>query len=60
MTTVPTELRIVRRDDGTGYFLLYCDKSGDELTDTWHATLEDALHQAEFEFTVRPEEWEIL
>jgi hypothetical protein len=26
-------------------------------TDTFHLTLDDALHQAEYEFGVRPEEW---
>ncbi|MBB5318006.1 hypothetical protein [Tunturibacter empetritectus] len=26
-------------------------------TDTFHETLDEALHQAEWEFEVRPEEW---
>ena len=26
-------------------------------TDTWHLTLDDAFHQAEWEFGVTPEEW---
>jgi hypothetical protein len=26
-------------------------------TDTWHQTLDDAYHQAEWEFGVRQEEW---
>jgi hypothetical protein len=56
---VPSELRIVRHDGQQGFWLLYCDASGQELTDTWHQTLEDALHQAEFEFTVKPAHWDV-
>jgi hypothetical protein len=26
-------------------------------TDTWHESLEDAMHQADFEFGVQPDEW---
>jgi hypothetical protein len=26
-------------------------------TDTWHMSLDDAFHQAEFEFGVKAEEW---
>jgi hypothetical protein len=38
------------------YYLLHicADGSG---TDTWHRTLEDALHQAKFEFNIEPSEW---
>jgi hypothetical protein len=56
---VPTEafreLRIVERDHGI--FLLYLDQDGNEVTDTWHQSLGDAMHQAEFEFSVQPDEW---
>jgi hypothetical protein len=33
-----------------GTYLLYVDDSGEVVTDTWHASLEDALHQAAFEY----------
>jgi len=39
-----------------GFYLMYYPESG-HGTDTWHTTLEDALHQAEFEFRVTPSEW---
>jgi hypothetical protein len=48
----------VRYEGQDGFFLLYCDESGEEMTDTWHRTLDDALDQAEFEFTVQRHEWE--
>jgi hypothetical protein len=28
--------------------------------DTWHRTPEEALHQAELEFKVKPSDWEIV
>ena len=54
----PSQLRIVRYDGLEGFYLLYCDESGAEFTDTWHATMDDAFHQAEFEFTVKRSEWD--
>jgi len=43
--------------DSIGYYLFHlcADGSG---TDTWHESLKDALDQAEFEFGVKPDEWE--
>lgn len=54
---VPSELQIATHGADDGFYLLYCDSSGHEFTDTWHMTIEDALRQAEIEFTVRPHEW---
>jgi hypothetical protein len=51
-----TSLAITRYGEDPGYYLMHiCDENLG--TDTWHETLEDALHQAEWEFDVRPEEW---
>jgi hypothetical protein len=51
----PTALEIVSGGPGeAGYFLVYLDATGQAMTDTWHASLEDAQAQAEFEFGVRP------
>jgi hypothetical protein len=47
--------RVVRRRPR--FYLLYLDAAGDEMTDTWHQTFDDALHHAEFEFSVKPSEW---
>jgi hypothetical protein len=51
-----TSLAIAQYAGEPGYYLVHiCD---DNLqTDTWHNTLEDALHQAEWEFGVQPAEW---
>jgi hypothetical protein len=57
---VPDSLQIVKYPDDVEYYLLYLDKEGNELTDTYHDQLEDALAQAEWEFSVSPEQWEIL
>jgi hypothetical protein len=33
-----------------GFSLLRCDPDWNEVTDTWHPTLEEAMDQAEFEY----------
>ena len=43
-------LGITRDNESEGYLLFYFDQDGDEVTDTWHETLEDAKGQAEFEY----------
>jgi len=39
-----------------GFYLMYVPESGTG-TDTWHQSIDDALHQAEWEFDVKPGEW---
>jgi hypothetical protein len=53
----PSELRIVRYEGDAGYYLLYIDRNGEELTDTYHDSLEGAMEQAEWEFEVRADQW---
>jgi hypothetical protein len=50
----PSRLRIIREDGDAGVLLLYEDGSGNWLSDTYHESVEDAMGQAELEFTVRP------
>ena len=54
---MPHELQIVQYQGDKGFYLFYCGKNGNEFTDTYHETLEDALTQAEWEFNVRPDAW---
>jgi len=54
----PSILRIVRLENAPGFYLYYCDEHGREMTDTWHETLEAATAQAEWEFCVRPDDWD--
>ena len=56
----PSELRIVKYLDDPGFYLFYCDNSGRELTDTYHDTLEGAMAQAEWEFGVKANDWEVV
>ncbi len=53
----PSRLRIIRESGGAGVLLLYEDESGNWLSDTYHESVEDAMAQAELEFTVRREDW---
>ena len=44
-------LVITEADDSEGaHSLFYCDAEWNIVSDTWHRTLEDAKHQAEFEY----------
>jgi len=40
-----------------GFYLFGCDADWQEITDTWHQTLEDAQHQAEFEYEGVSKTW---
>jgi len=51
-------LSIVQCDGDAGYDLLYLDAEGNEITDTWHQTIEDAMRQAEFEYAGISAEWQ--
>lgn len=54
----PSSLTICQLDQDPGYYLLYFDDAGDELTDTYHETMLDAMKQAKWEFGVESEDWE--
>jgi hypothetical protein len=56
---VPKVLRIVQYEDQWGFYLFYCNAAGVEFTDTLHETAAAAKEQAEFEFNVLPDEWEV-
>lgn len=49
-------VRYAEEDEGA-FYLLYLDAEGNELTNTFHETVEAAQRQAEFEFRVGLGEW---
>ena len=53
---VPAWVEIHSSNDA--FLLLYFDASGVCMTDTWHATIDQAKTQAQFEFMIREEDWE--
>ena len=53
-------LQIAQYPNDSGYYLLYCDEESKELTDTYHDSLESAMHQATLEFQVQSTEWQSL
>ncbi len=55
----PAEVQVVDFPGSSGYYLLYLDEAGQEMTDTFHDSLADALAQAEWEFNLRDGDWEI-
>ncbi len=54
---VPVELRIAQMEDDPGVYLLHYNNKGEEITDTYHDSVELAMEQAEFEFGVGAQDW---
>lgn len=55
---VPHAKRVeIHAADSGGYFLLRFDNSNTSISDTWHATTEDAKLQAAFEFDIGDDDW---
>ncbi|WP_410810391.1 hypothetical protein [Micromonospora sp. 067-2] len=53
-------LRIVQYDgDEPQAYLFYCDDSGEEMTDTVHDSVADAMEQATAEFGVQRHYWNL-
>ena len=49
-------LEICSASSSGGFYVMYESETG-HGTDTWHQTLDDAFHQAEWEFGIAREEW---
>jgi len=50
-------LAICNYENSNGFYLFYCDKNWETITDTFHDTVEDAKDQAEFEFSNTISTW---
>ncbi|WP_299698506.1 hypothetical protein [Hydrocarboniphaga sp.] len=49
-------LQLVKFDED-GFYLLHFDADRGEVTDTFHATVDDALNQANWEFGIQTADW---
>lgn len=56
LLSTPMSLMVVEFGPGQ-YNLIHLDEDGQEMTDTFHESVTDALSQAEIEFRVKPTEW---
>lgn len=54
----PSALVIAQIGSDPGYYLLYLDDAGKEMTDTYHDDLDGAFEQAMAEFGLAKEEWQ--
>lgn len=54
-----SKLLIVRYPGDEDYYLFYCDKDDNELSDTVHETIDKAMAQAHFSFGVETDDWRI-
>jgi hypothetical protein len=52
-------LAICRPPKGEGCFLYRCEDDWMPVTDTWHASLDDAKQQAEFEYAGVDATWQL-
>ena len=50
-------LAICQYDGDSAFYLFGCDAEWQSITDTWHQTLDDAKHQAEFEYEGVSKTW---
>lgn len=54
-------LKLVRiAGEEAGVYLIHYDCEGNEITDTFHASLEEGFAQAEFEFGLLARTWKII
>jgi hypothetical protein len=53
-------LAICQYQNDNAYYLFYCDECWNNLTDTWHQSLDDAKAQAQFEYKGTSKTWQIL
>jgi hypothetical protein len=51
-------LAICQYKGETAYYLFGCDQDWNTVTDTWHQSLEEAIKQAEFEYTGTSRTWQ--
>jgi hypothetical protein len=58
--SAPYSLIITKYPNDDGVYLMYLDREGKEVTDTFHDTVEEAMEQAKFEFGVQVTEWNDL
>jgi hypothetical protein len=57
---LPVSLAISKYEGDDGFYLLYLDDNGNDLTDTYHLSIDKALLQAEWEFGVKSDEWQVV
>jgi hypothetical protein len=54
----PEFVRIEAEVSSHGFLLLYCDASGQSMSDSWHHSIGEAMAQAKREFEIEESEWQ--
>ena len=59
---LPYKLEIMSYPDenNDGFYLTSMNIDNEDINDTWHQTIEDAVEQAKYEFNVNPKDWKDL
>lgn len=53
-------LAICKYEGSPGFYLFYCDNNWNVITDTYHATVEEAIEQTESEYSNTKGEWKFV
>jgi hypothetical protein len=60
-TPIENAILDIRILETKGGFILEWESRNTNLSnDTWHKTIDDAENQAEYQFGIKPSEWEVL
>ncbi len=51
-------LDFIIEEEGNGFLLISKTSDGEDIKDTWHPSVEKAVAQAQFQFGIKPEEWQ--
>lgn len=54
---IPQKLQIVQYENDNGFYLIQIDSTNNELSDTYHDSIEDAKDQAAWEFDLKEFDW---
>ena len=54
---IPWEVRIIRYDDDQEVYLIEYDESQEEIIDSLHSDVNEAMAQAEFDWGIKKSDW---
>ena len=57
---VPSKVEVVQYKNGVGYYLLRLNNKDEEITDTYHSSIQDACEQCFFEYGIQKNDWILI
>ncbi len=53
-------LKLVQFEGDNSVYLIHFDSDGNEMTDTCHSTIDEAIDQAKHEYRISKEDWDFI